>query len=428
MLMFSPFCCVLRLKQRLKLDGRRVSRRDGSEDPDEFTSELSSQGDRDLDCLLTSSTPRGLVDGLSKFFTPSNRRTSRVSVNAVDYDVVRRRSRTSEPKTMVRTIRRIVEVVTAGATALDKAHPCKRCSHRGRNGSIGGRGGLTVSPKVVLERRCRGGTPTSGRVRPSRCRVAGMCLVRRSKLRRVSRGQRTVGATPGSTQLRGLLDGLSDFFAVRGDRKRDRPVYNPVVSRGRRRRCVSPDRQTVTGRAISPEHGGNCDSELGFSSPETPVRDVCLSDPVRHPDRAANVPVVRIAGIAGGLSSVGVPCVTARRHRGDSDCDADSEDEGDDVEEEERRCTVINVDGVKLRPSGSCSSSETGSGTDTSCDSDVGQEVRSASRATTTSSSSSGLGPGHVERHWAAQDEGKILVSWASCCCLSCGGLALCLP
>jgi len=109
--------------------------------------------------------PKGLVDGLSKFFTPSDKRKSRVSLSSSATLV---QIKSSKPKSNV--------------LSQNKNH--------------------------------------------SQSRKAATKLIRKSKLYNVHRKRRRLGEPPGSGQLKGLFDGLSHIFAAQGERKKSLPVYN----------------------------------------------------------------------------------------------------------------------------------------------------------------------------------------------------------
>ena len=113
--------------------------------------------------FLTLSKPRGLIDGLSRFFTPSDKRKSRVSLSS--------------------------------SAAFVKIKTHKKSKVQTKN--------------------------------HSQSRQAASKLIRKSKILQVNRKRRKqVCDPPGSGQLKGLFDGLSHIFSAQGERKRTLPVYN----------------------------------------------------------------------------------------------------------------------------------------------------------------------------------------------------------
>ena len=113
--------------------------------------------------FLTLNKPRGLIDGLSKFFTPSDKRKSRVSLSS-----------------------------------------------------------SAAFFKIVTPKKSKAQTKNH-----SQSRQAASRLIRKSKILQVNRKRRKrVYEPPGSGQLKGLFDGLSHIFTAQGERKRTLPVYN----------------------------------------------------------------------------------------------------------------------------------------------------------------------------------------------------------
>ncbi|XP_025095582.1 histone acetyltransferase KAT6B-like isoform X2 [Pomacea canaliculata] len=155
------------------------------EEEEEEAPPTSSESDHEeeashFDSLLKMSKSRGLVDGLSRYFTPSNKRKSRVSLSSVD-----------------------------NFTAVVKAQ--------------------TKSNQSV---------PSQSTA--SRSQKTANRLVKRSKLQQAHRGRKKTDGPPGSGQLKGLFDGLSHLFTAQGERKRTFPMYNHV-SRKQRDQNTVPD-------------------------------------------------------------------------------------------------------------------------------------------------------------------------------------------
>ena len=127
------------------------------------SSDSDSDEESTFEPFLTLNKPRGLIDGLTRFFTPSDKRKSRVSLssNAAFIKIK------SPKKSKVQT----------------KTH--------------------------------------------SQSRQAASRLIRKSKILQVNRKRRkSVDGPPGSGQLKGLFDGLSHIFTAQGERKRSLPVYS----------------------------------------------------------------------------------------------------------------------------------------------------------------------------------------------------------
>ncbi|XP_064627200.1 histone acetyltransferase KAT6A-like isoform X3 [Lineus longissimus] len=121
--------------------------------------------------------PKGLIDGLSQFFTPSNKRKSRVSLNT------------------------------------DIALPNK-------TGDI-----VLPNKEVKVQTKAKPTQPQS------KTQQAASRLLKKSRVIQANKGrqrQQTHTGPPGSGQLKGLFDGLSHLFAAPGEtRKRSSAVYAP---------------------------------------------------------------------------------------------------------------------------------------------------------------------------------------------------------
>ncbi|KAK3090335.1 hypothetical protein FSP39_011013 [Pinctada imbricata] len=117
--------------------------------------------DSDAECstfepFFAIDKPKGLVDGLTKFFTPSNKRTSRVSLNSFNAD-------------------------------------------------------LAAIPKRKL---------TSEQPKSNSQQAASRLLKRSKYLQANKNRNKMSNGAPGSGQLKGLFDGLSHLYAAQGDRKK----------------------------------------------------------------------------------------------------------------------------------------------------------------------------------------------------------------
>ena len=127
------------------------------------SSDSDSDEESTFEPFLTLNKPRGLVDGLTRFFTPSDKRKSRVSLSSSAAFI-----KIKSPKK---------------SKVQNKSH--------------------------------------------SQSRQAASRLIRKSKILQVNRKRRkSVDGPPGSGQLKGLFDGLSHIFTAQGERKRTLPVYN----------------------------------------------------------------------------------------------------------------------------------------------------------------------------------------------------------
>lgn len=157
-----------------KMNGDKTLEDEDDKEVVEDATITSSESDREadmghFDSILNMSKPRGLVDGLSRFFTPSNKRKSRVSLSSVD-----------------------------NFTAVVKAH---------------------IKPKKFDGSQSTANSSQQS-VTPS---------VKQSDNSLAHRGRKKTDGPPGSGQLKGLFDGLSHIFVAQGERKRSFPVYNPLM-------------------------------------------------------------------------------------------------------------------------------------------------------------------------------------------------------
>lgn len=134
---------------------------DSESDADSNASAFDSDGDGD-----DLEKPKGLIDGLSRFFTPSNKRKSRVSSSSYN----------------------------ANVAAVFKAQ---------------------IKSKLSSQNQ-------------SKSQQAAYKLIKKSKLLQVNKGQRRMGRPRGTVQLNGLFDGLSHLFTAQGDsRQRTSSTYSP---------------------------------------------------------------------------------------------------------------------------------------------------------------------------------------------------------
>lgn len=409
------WCCRLYQANKHKAlkDSKRIKFEDEEEEVEEdsalVSSELDGEETSHFDSLLNLNKPKGLVDGLSQFFTPSNKRKSRVSLSSVDIDAVvkaqaqaqSKPSLSPQPQSSSSSVVKSSTVAKSGSPAAKAAPSVTKSVTKKRSPvkSITKRRVPVRSVgrvKSVPNSRCdrpeaasKSVTSHSSNSGPSQSQQVASRLVKRSKLH-AHRGRKKSEGPPGSGQLKGLFDGLSHLYTAQGERKRTFPIYNPLTLK---HRCNEPsDVAAVPQPAYS---------AVVRSIPN----DVCSSSSV-----------VKEQPQTGSVLSV----LPATNH--DSDCDADGEDEGEEEEEEEDRDCFT---GVKVRPGGSGKGSEGQASTDTS-DSEEEEEGTSASQA--GSAASSRLGPGQASSQRAAQDEGKILVSLASFGCLVVGLHSLSLP
>ncbi|XP_052765679.1 histone acetyltransferase KAT6B-like isoform X2 [Mya arenaria] len=137
--------------------------------PAQESSSSDSENESTFESLAALSKPKGLVDGLSKFFTPSDKRKSRVSLSS---------SAT------------LVQIKSSKPTSL----------------------------------------MTQTKSQSQSCKAASK-LIRKSKLYNVHRKRRKLIEPPGTGQLKGLFDGLSHIFTAQGERKRSMAVYSNFQKR-----------------------------------------------------------------------------------------------------------------------------------------------------------------------------------------------------
>ena len=127
------------------------------------SSDSDSDEESTFEPFQTLNKPRGLIDGLTRFFTPSDKRKSRVSLSS--------------------------------NAAFIKIKSPKKSKVQTKN--------------------------------HSQSRQAASRLIRKSKILQVNRKRRKSDeGPPGSGQLKGLFDGLSHIFTAQGERKRSLPVYS----------------------------------------------------------------------------------------------------------------------------------------------------------------------------------------------------------
>lgn len=132
------------------------------------SSESDSESEEDSsssDNCITMNKPKGLIDGLSRFFTPSNKRKSRVSLSALEAN---------------------------------------------------GESGIKPLGKSKISQN------------HSKSQQAANKLIRKSKILQANKvRRRKLGGPPGSGQLKSLFDGLSHLFTAPGEtRKRTVPMYS----------------------------------------------------------------------------------------------------------------------------------------------------------------------------------------------------------
>ncbi|XP_005102380.2 histone acetyltransferase KAT6A isoform X1 [Aplysia californica] len=163
---------------------------DKSEDvlsPSEFTALNGSN----LEALSVLPETKNLVDGLSRFFTPSSKRSSRVSLSAIQPPIV---GLSSDEEYEERYAKEAVKSKRQNKLFVSKQS----------------------SPVKAQQ---------------SKSQRAASRLIKRSKKLKASGVQKKSKGPPLSGQLRGLFDGLSEFFNATGERKRTFPVYNTIKRR-----------------------------------------------------------------------------------------------------------------------------------------------------------------------------------------------------
>ena len=116
-----------------------------------------------------------MIDGLTRFFTPSNKRKSRVSLNAFAGE--------------------LPSFTNIKSRAIGKSKTAQQ---------------------------------------QSKSQQAASKLIKKSRklqANKAAAGRKKNNGPPGSGQLKGLFDGLSHLFTAQGERKRSMPVYNPLKIR-----------------------------------------------------------------------------------------------------------------------------------------------------------------------------------------------------
>ena len=157
-------------------------------------SEFRAFNGENLEALSVLPETKNLVDGLSRFFTPTNKRSSRVSLSA-------------------------------SQISIEDLSPDEDRNYLGMQSQEEEED--KVENKVSVSKPTKPVSKTSKSTQ-SKSQKAASRLVKRSKLVQANRVRiKKKGDHPLSNQLRGLFDGLSEFFNVTGERKRTLPVYNP---------------------------------------------------------------------------------------------------------------------------------------------------------------------------------------------------------
>ncbi|GFO12511.1 histone acetyltransferase [Plakobranchus ocellatus] len=151
-------------------------------------SEFRAFSGESLEALSVLPETKNLVDGLSRFFTPTNKRSSRVSLSA-------------------------------SQISIEDLSPDEDRSYLNMQSKDG-------DEDPVLKSKPMKSTPSKSA--QSKSQKAASRLVKRSKMVQANRGRiKKANGPPLSNQLKGLFDGLSEFFNATGERKRTLPVYNP---------------------------------------------------------------------------------------------------------------------------------------------------------------------------------------------------------
>jgi hypothetical protein len=181
----SPDCLVSSASPTSSSNGDDLTNNNNSDKPRATTAEHLN------DVSKTSSKPKGLIDGLSQFFTPTNKRKSRVSM---------------------------VAATPVLASSVNNNNNKVTSSKNGNIAKMNGK----PKPKAGSQQ--------------SNSQQAASRLIRKSKLLHINKGLQKKGprGPRGSGQLKGLFDGLSHLYTAQGERKRPSPIYSPP-RRGRGR-------------------------------------------------------------------------------------------------------------------------------------------------------------------------------------------------
>lgn len=190
-------------------------------------------GGNSLETLSILPETKNLVDGLSRFFTPTNKRLSRVSLSAIQPPLINLSSKK----------------VIAEANNKNK---------------------LKAKPADSAPVKSRSKTSQS------QSQQAATRLIKRSKLMHASRGRQKSQGPPLIGQLRGLFDGLSKFFNATGERKRTLPVYNPS-----KQKKHSPEHVSDSANSYSLSPSDHCSWDcptLSLCDKTRAGLSVCISD------------------------------------------------------------------------------------------------------------------------------------------------------
>lgn len=197
-----------------------------------------------LDKTFQESIPKELRDGLSKYFTPSLKRKSRVAISTLLPSAVSHR-KSSKPK---RTDSDESDEDEEG----DSEEPKASTSHQHSTKSSASRQQHTAAQPSTSRQQFT-------TVQKDRVRDVGTEETKHQKKRPLfSRGRslkphKRRGKKSGSTQLKSLQDGLSKYFTAAGDRKRRPPTMftEPPSPTRKDERASSKDQAEPRNRSAS---------------------------------------------------------------------------------------------------------------------------------------------------------------------------------
>ena len=235
-----------------KAPGRKKKRPKSSDESSEGEEDKNASGPEDalspsefrafsgesLEALSVLPETKNLVDGLSRFFTPTNKRSSRVSLSASQISI---------------------EDLSPDE---DRSYLSMHLQETKEEEKV---------PILKQKKSC------AAKSVQSKSQKAANRLVKRSRLVQANRVRiKKKDEHPLSNQLRGLFDGLSEFFNVKGERKRTLPVYNPKRQINSFPTTVSSWARESPLSSFNLSHGALCQPDACDSIGDS--LNVCISD------------------------------------------------------------------------------------------------------------------------------------------------------
>ena len=238
--------------------------------------------DSQSDCAHLSGRSAGLLDGLSRFFTPTAKRRSHISF-------LSRRFLEAENWGVFGSSQSQAAVTHIAATT-SRLH--KKQSHQAANRILKKSKLLQASrftskqqDRVNPKHSKKGGPPIDNKI----CPMNPVSRSLSAKHKEKSSGK--TGRPAGSSAVRCLFDGLSHFFSAEGERKRNLPIWTPM-RRYRKMQVVCPDSKnedTLNNNVASPSAIPKSFGKARSVSPEKTMLRGRSCSPALGPDRSASL-------------------------------------------------------------------------------------------------------------------------------------------